>query len=177
MNVMYVLKSSLPLNFIELSPLTLSELPASCRHALTCQQINEFNLITADYIRRTFFPIRRVWLYLTAHCPSIPKNKHQSEDKFKWNLFNMVQFPCLYITYTNRVRLESRCALCSKWWPLASIQVWTRLISQTLSADVRSESRCALIKCVGSNAHEGRYRSEPNVRTVAQVHSEFPNAL
>jgi hypothetical protein len=30
---------------------------------------------------------------------------------------------------------------------------------------------------VGSDFHERRYRPEPNLRTVAKVHSDFPNAL
>jgi hypothetical protein len=40
-------------------------------------------------------------------------------------------------------------------------------IRKTLSADLRSESRCALIKCVGGDVHERRYRPETNLRNVA----------
>jgi hypothetical protein len=39
--------------------------------------------------------------------------------------------------------------------------------SQTLSADLRSVSRCALVKGIGSDVHERRYRPEPNLSTVA----------
>jgi hypothetical protein len=34
-----------------------------------------------------------------------------------------------------------------------------------------------LKKGVGSDVHDRRYRPEPNLRTVAWVHSDFPNAL
>jgi hypothetical protein len=47
---------------------------------------------------------------------------------------------------------------------------------QALSVDLLSESCCALIKDVGSDVHESRYMPETNLRTVASVHSYFPNA-
>jgi hypothetical protein len=58
--------------------------------------------------------------------------------------------------------------------PRSSIQVWTRLILfATLSADLLLESRCALIKVVGSDVHECQYRLEliPH-RNTAQRFSE-----
>jgi hypothetical protein len=48
--------------------------------------------------------------------------------------------------------------------------------SQTLSADLSSESRCAFVKGAGSDVHERRYL-QPKLRTVAKVHSDIPNAL
>jgi hypothetical protein len=52
-----------------------------------------------------------------------------------------------------------------------------KFYSQTLSADLSSESRCSLIKGVGSDVHECRYRPEINLRPVAEMHTDFPNAL
>jgi hypothetical protein len=50
-------------------------------------------------------------------------------------------------------------------------------IFQTELSMVCSESLCALMKGVGSDVHERRHMPELNVRTVAQVHSDFPNVL
>jgi hypothetical protein len=67
-------------------------------------------------------------------------------------------------TYCRSAFRKSLCTYtrCWKWCPRASIQAWTHLILfATLTADLHSESHCALTQGVGSDVHEWLYRPEP----------------
>jgi hypothetical protein len=69
--------------------------------------------------------------------------------------------------YAVTLRSEICCAVISDVRERLYRPERVKFYSQALSADLSSESHCALIKGVGSDVRERLYRHKPNLRTVA----------